>query len=542
MIAKLATIAPWRSDRWPIAVRASLAMGAAATIGWMLVGLPAGMLTVLGAFTALYVPTRPYANRAIVLGVVGLAITAMVAAGMELRPLTWDSAAVVVVAAAIITFAVNASRVGPPGAYLIVLAGAAATSFPSRVAPGQAELLVGIGAAVAWLVHMAGALREPRGPERRAVLAAAAAIEKAAEPTVPDERIRRRRTAARVLHEAWAALTTFQPFVASRGARLNSLRAINRQLHRLFAEEVLGTGGSAPETVVARVRALAAAARSRAPYRHAAETAPLPLGRLELWESFCENLDLRSTPMRTAALVLAASALAAALSLMLHLERPYWSIAAAVLVLHQSLSWTGVLRKAVDRTVGTALGLGLAGAILSIQLTSIGVVLSLMCLQFITEMLVVKRYAVAVIFITANALLIAAGGRSGVDVSGLVWGRGLDTLLGCATAVLVYLLVGRRRPDVPLTLESERARAAIQAVEPFVTSGDVIQLPARRARRDLQHRLLGLAAAEERFLDDLHVVTGGDRQLIADVERVEQRGYATLAACWSIERSLTSGC
>ncbi|HZU52110.1 MAG TPA: FUSC family protein [Sphingomicrobium sp.] len=532
MTTRIELLAPWRTDRWPIAVRASLSMGAAAAIGWLLLGFPAGMLATLGAFTSLYAPNRPYANRAIVLAAVGIAITIMVGAGMELRPLAWGSAGVVVAATGVITFVVNASRVGPPGAYLIVLAGAAGTSLPPKLPVGEAELLVMVGAAVSWVVHMAGALRQPRGPERRAVLEAAAAIEKALEAKDQGS-IKCRRAAAKALHEAWAALTTFQPFAVSRGRRLNSLRAINRQLHTIFAEHVLSSTGSAAIQVVHRVRELADMARSREYHRHAAD--PLPLGRLELWESLRENFDLRSSATRTAILVVIASALAAAISLLVHLERPYWSIAAAVLVLHQDQSWSGVLRKAIDRIGGTTLGLVLAGAILLMRLASVGVVLSIMALQFISELLVVRRYAIAVVFITANALLIASGGRHAVDVPGLVWGRGLDTLLGCMTAVMVYLALGGRKPDVSMMHEQERVNDAIDLVRSFVQSGEVTSLLARRARRDLQHRLLVLASVEERYLDDRQITKEFNSRLLGDVETLEQQGYAALAACWSLE-------
>jgi uncharacterized membrane protein YccC len=383
---------------------------------------------------------------------------------------------------------------------------------------------------------MAGAFREPRGPERRAVLVAAAAIEDALRAGDPAAAVKARRAAANALHEAWAALTTFQPFELSRGRRLNELRAINRQLHAIFAEWLLSPAALDAPRAIDKIRKLADAARSRKPFPVKTDQAELPLGRLELWKSICENLALQSPAMRAALLVLIASGIAAAVSLLLHLERPYWSIAAAVLVLHQSPSWTGVLRKAVDRVLGTVVGLLLGGAILLAHLTSVAVLLSLMVLQFITEMLVVRHYALAVIFITANALLIASGGSSNVDVGGLIWGRGIDTLVGCLMALLVYASIGRRHPGLSLAHESERVEEAVEDVQAFVTRQDVISLAARRARRDLQHRLLTLAAAQDRFAMESSPSRIGDRRILAEVESLEERGYATLAACWSIER------
>jgi uncharacterized membrane protein YccC len=523
------------SDRCSIAVRASFSMGASAALGWATAGFPAGMLATLGAFTSLYVPNRPYANRAIVLAGVALAITVMVVCGMALRPFTWGTAAVVILASAVIIFIANAARIGPPGAYLIVLAGAAGTSLPSKLTSAEVTLLVAAGGAVSWIVHMAGALHEPRRPEKRAVLAAAAAVERAAAANGDESTWKYRRAAAEALHEAWAALTTFQPFDLSRTDTLDNLRAINRRLHAIFAEQIRSGDAPASRRTIDRIRDLAGAVRPASPPTDHENATPLPLGRLELWQSLVESLDRRSPPMRTAILVAVAAGAAGAVSLLLHLERPYWSIAAAVLVLHQGLGWGSVVRKAIDRTIGTAAGLVLAGAFLSFRLSALVVVVSLVVLQFVTELLVVRKYALAVVFITANALLIASGGQAVSGAGPLVWDRGVDTLLGCVTAIAVYAAIGRRELEAPLTREAARVQESIGQVQRQLDSGDVVSLPARRARRDLQHRLLSLAAAHERYAGE-RLSDEGSEHLLADIETLEQHGYATLAACWAMER------
>ncbi len=71
----------------------------------------------------------------------------------------------------------NALAVGPPGAYIFVVACAAGIgASAAHLAPWTLGLLVLGGGAVAWLVQMSGAVFGFRKPERAAVAAAAEAV------------------------------------------------------------------------------------------------------------------------------------------------------------------------------------------------------------------------------------------------------------------------------------------------------------------------------------------------------------------------------
>ncbi|UWX03560.1 hypothetical protein H1235_11180 [Pseudoxanthomonas sp. NC8] len=104
---------------------------------------------------------------------------------------------------------------------------------------------------------MAGALVWPRGPERRAVAAAARAV--AAWIASSDGAAHApRRHAAQALHDSWQMLVGFQPIPAREHGELARLRALNRELHLLFASTL--DGGASPERdagALARARAIA---------------------------------------------------------------------------------------------------------------------------------------------------------------------------------------------------------------------------------------------------------------------------------------------
>ena len=92
----------------------------------------------------------------------------------------------------------NALAVGPPGAYMFVLACAAGIGVAAEHLPSwHIGLLVAAGGAFAWIVHMSGALINFRGPEKSAVAAAAEGVARFLDAIgSPDEDSARRKAAA----------------------------------------------------------------------------------------------------------------------------------------------------------------------------------------------------------------------------------------------------------------------------------------------------------------------------------------------------------
>lgn len=242
-------------------------MGAPILAGWLVVDVPAGMMAATGGFTALYGSDRPYLNRARELAAIALAFALSV--GVGLAAAAQGATAVVVAVAAIAMLATwmgNAFQIGPPGAYMFLLAAAAASGM--QAAPGgplHSALLVLAGGAFAWCVHMCGALFDPRGPEKAAVQRAGDAVVACIEAAGTARQARARHATTRALHGAWSTLVSYQPKRAVPGGRLTALRAINRRLHALFADAMSAParGDAVPDAgLVDEVRALQAQARA----------------------------------------------------------------------------------------------------------------------------------------------------------------------------------------------------------------------------------------------------------------------------------------
>lgn len=566
--------------RWPVACRAAISIGVLVLAGWWCGDIAAGLMATIGAFTSLYASGRPYRNRATVLAVIALSFAIVVTLGVAVQRVPGMAVPLVVVIAMVATFACNALRIGQPGAYMFALACAAATAMPvGDLTIEQISVLVLSGGAVSWIVHMAGALVAPRGPEKQAVAQAAEAVarfaacadgphsahsphtSRAVDSAEADARHHARHDAALALHDAWVALVTLQPSRPGRDPALMHLRAVNRELHLLFAAcvnvrsacdaaDIANAADGASDTderklvadaLARRARELRDAAKSGTPVASAeaggdqSDARPLPLGRPGAMQLLRDNLAFDSAASMVAWRVGIAVALAGVIGERFGLERAYWAMAAAVLVLHQGLDWTRTLQRGVERTLGTLVGLCAAATILAIHPQGLWLVVTMMSLQFAVEMLVTRNYALAVVFVTSIALVIASGGHVVGDPLALLGARGVDTVTGCLVGLLVHAIFGPRGSTASIRARMVSTLTLVRATLEHLAHDDVTSDAALRARRDLQRGIFAV-------LDAYETQTGGVARKRRRAERTwptvvatQRLGYRVLAACWSLE-------
>ena len=520
--------------RWPWAARAALCMGVPLACGLAIGDLRAGVIASLGAFTSLYGGDRPYHNRAILLAIVALAFSLLVCFGVCARPSVLASVALPVVVAVSSTFLCNALNIGPPGAYMFVLACAVGSALPTEpFTVWQIGLLVLSGGAFSWCVQMAGMLFRPRGPESDALNAAAAATAQFVQSIGTQREDYTRHAAALSLYDAWTKLVALQPKSSSQSPALNRLRASNRELHRLFVRYITAVHpGGAADSIDGRPASLVAEAGAQDPANAVFEA---PLGHYGIRESICESMTWSSIAALAAVRVGLAATFTGVISVAMGLERAYWMVAASVLVLHQGLDWTRTFQRSVERVVGTFVGLGFAGVLLSLHFGGAYLVAVLTVLQFVIEMVVVRSYALAVVFITAMALVIASGGYAVRDLGHLLWVRGLDTVLGCLIGLGVHVFTAPRSLAVPIPRQILRTLAAAEAVLPFLKTCDLTSASARRTRRDLQHRAIALFQAFELGVGASATGRQYAEHLWPSVVATQRLAYRILGACWSLE-------
>lgn len=118
------------------------------------------------------------------------------------------------------------------------------------------------------------------------------------------------------------------------------------------------------------------------------------------------------------------------LAWLLGLKNPYWVPISCLAVL-QGINRKHVLQRSFQRVLGTGIGMLVGWLILYLDPSELGMVISLLSLQFVVEMLIVRHYALAVVFITPMTLLLAeAASPSGMPVNDLIATRFIDIVIG----------------------------------------------------------------------------------------------------------------
>lgn len=386
---------------------------------------------------------------------------------------------------------------------------------------------------------MAGALFWPRGPERAAVAAAGQGIAHFVDSIGKSGEASARHAAALAVHGSWTVLVTHQPARPRPSGALSHLRALNRELNLLFVSAMNAStiSKSPPAGAADKARSLAAEAAETRQALERTDPNHVPLGHQGALASLRGSLRPWSPALMAAARVGVAVAIAGAIGAALELERAYWTTTAAVLILHQGLDWIRSLQRGLERMSGTLVGLILAGAILAIHPQGPWLVMTLMLLKFIIEMTVVRNYALAVVFITAAALIIASGGQPVLDVGRMLWVRAADTAIGCGIGLLVLRLTTPRATAVRIPQEIVNTLATLSTALGHAAEGVVTSAAARKSRRDLQVHTIALLQAYDASVG----ATLQDRDIaermwpaVVAAQRLADR---VLAVCWSLENA-----
>ncbi|WP_226026229.1 FUSC family protein [Streptomyces hyderabadensis] len=469
------------------AVRSALAMG------WLALPLTeAGrpdlaVYAMLGSFTTTFGRNLPYPRRARVLALVAVAMTACVGCGSALgvwaRPWAGGAGDAVVVAATAVVaglakLACDAAQLSGLGAVMLLFSFAVAANDPSAwsdVLPQTA--LAAAGSAAAWLLALSGWLIHPDRPQRLAVAAALRAVAALlVAPSEADARRARHLATHAVLH-AYRSLALVP---ATAPLRRTSASACVRLSHLSWSLLVGSarhglTDPTGTAALLRRQAGLLTDRRRKAPRllpglpwppRYAERGTPStgsgqppvdPLARRA-----AELLGLRRLggPDRVAVLAVPAlrmalgTAAAGGLAVLLGLQHGYWAAISAAAVLH-SVNLRTTAQRALQRTIGTVLGVLLALAILAMHPTPVVLAAVVVLMEFLLEYIVVRNYGLGVVFITPIALLLSDLAEP-APAGELVSHRLLGSLLGIVVGLLCATVVVHDHA----ALRTERALAA----------------------------------------------------------------------------------
>ena len=126
-----------------------------------------------------------------------------------------------------------------------------------------------------------------------------------------------------------------------------------------------------------------------------------------------------------------------------NIERSYWVPLSCAAVMSGS-TIIATFHRAVQRTVGTIIGILVASFILSTVHNGYMITLIILGLTFLTELFIVRNYGVAAMFFTPSALIMAEYATQVYDFSYYATVRLTDILIGSSIGLIGALLIGRR--------------------------------------------------------------------------------------------------
>lgn len=153
------------------------------------------------------------------------------------------------------------------------------------------------------------------------------------------------------------------------------------------------------------------------------------------------SLDARLLLVRVVIVAVAGTVLSA---LWVDQERAYWTVCSGVAVIGLSAGRRTAMLRGSQRFVGTVVGAGLFALIALVSIPAPLLALVLAALQFLIELVVVRNYALALVFITPLVLVISTAAVPGADPGGLASERVVDTLLGAVLGMLTAFIHPRQ--------------------------------------------------------------------------------------------------
>lgn len=110
-------------------------------------------------------------------------------------------------------------------------------------------------------------------------------------------------------------------------------------------------------------------------------------------------------------------------------HNPYW-VPVSCLAVMQGIGAKQIWQRSYHRIIGTFIGMGLTWVILTLKMNQLQIIICIMVLQFVIQMLILRNYALAVIFMTPFTILLADSDIGQIDVNELVITRMKDITLG----------------------------------------------------------------------------------------------------------------
>lgn len=483
---------------WTKAMGAAVCSGTPVILGLLLNEMNLGLLGVIGSFSYLYVFNEPYAQRAkkIFLAAVGISIS--VGLGTLAAPYPLLVALIVGIIGTLATFLFGVFKIPGPAAVFFVMSFTMTTGM--TIDPSAAltrTCVVFMSGCLAWIISMLGYFFNPHSPEIKAVKKVYLSLEKFSE-AVGGEDIRHiRQLTVNALREAEEVLLTGH--VTWKNSFLfNKLFLLNEQANKLFLEILelhFAKKKKLPRELINMIKILSCGIELRdgeiinitsnkqfnEEYKNfftiiydIEAIMNIPLNYIghgisitqpslkDIVSSACSKDSIIFINSIRYGIILSISTI---IAFNFQFTRPYWvTLSCAAVMLGSTILST--FHRAIQRSCGTIIGLLVAFIILSFHPQGFMMVAINVCLTILVELSITKNYALASVFITPNALLIAETSSQIHNISYFISARIVDIVIGSiigliGTYIIGYKSASSRLEDLAVKLIRSQAQTII---------------------------------------------------------------------------------
>ncbi len=458
---------------WKRAICAAICSGFPILVGVLTGHLSLGMLSSIGAFSYLYVFNEPYAHIARKMACVVLGISLCVGLGT----LVASSPFLVVLSLGIIgfvaTFLFGVFKIKGPAAIFFVLSFVMTTGM--TIDPSQAFtrfFVVFLGGAFSFLVSTIGWVFNPHGPETNDLIKTynllsklCASIGKSDFNNIKPQTVASLKDSEEILSKGHVK--------GVNKLRFSRLNFINKQANKIYIELVnisRKTNEEMPLEISDMIKDLSSGIKIKKrkiqvinlnkDYKNSKyqdllniiyETEKImnldlkdikvdndifkPSLKMRITKAFDKDSIVFINSIKYSVIL----SIAALIAFSLPFTRAYWiPLTCASVMLGSTIMST--FHRAVQRFVGTFVGVLIAAVVLSMHPKGFMIVILSMVFIGVTELLIVRNYALAVMFITPNALLVAETSTNIHNIYYFASGRVVDIGIGALIALIgIYI-------------------------------------------------------------------------------------------------------
>lgn len=511
-----------RATRWPGALRAALTIIIPGSIAILTGNKDAILLICAGAFTVIYGEGIVYRKRWKVLLTAGALLWLGSIIGIFVGTLVFAPgnghwwlvliALFVAVLGAVVIFIQNALRLPPPGGFFIVMVTGGSTMLArSGVDPLEAVFWPLTAIVTSLVLSMLPALLDPHGPERATV----ATLERATKAfeQAKDDELARHHQAQTALAAAWDALSDAGIIRAGRivdSARSDLVERTLSAQHAIVKRNQAGL--ESDSEALFETAGLVDPERTAMPHSR-------PTARYRIYRS----LTADSHAMVAAKKVAVAGLVTGVVGVALGLNRPDWGVISALLILQNGPEKIPGTIRGIHRVLGSILGLGLFSMFYVFGVEGWTLLAALAICQFFAEIMVVKNYALCVIFSTPLALMM--GGIS-EPLNNLVVSRIAEIGVSVVFAFIALWFMSNASKAREYRRLQVRSYQTMNTVLGSLLTGTPDE--ALVQRRDLQYELL----SERRAIQTLALDHPEQAQQHWEKHRqIQHAGYEILDYC-----------